>query len=146
MKRSETLHIIHLMSWSPTDENPTLGNFCLRHIQTVSDQSDSLVLNVQRVNYSIKNIEINLQNVDNYRQLNINIKDCITYGKTINKLVNAYRMFKAYNYGLRYIKKHLFRPDLVHLHVALPAGKIALYWKYRYGLSYVLSEHWSIYL
>ena len=74
-----------------------------------------------------KNIEINLQNVDNYRQLNINIKDCTAYGKTINKLVNTYRMFKAYNYGLRYINKHLFRPDLVHLHVALPAGKIALY-------------------
>lgn len=146
MHKSESLHIIHLLSWSPTEDNPTLGNFCLRHIQTVSDQSDSLVLNVQRVNHSIKNIEINLQNVDNYRQLNINIKDCTAYGKTINKLVNTYRMFKAYNYGLRYINKHLFRPDLVHLHVALPAGKIALYWKYRYGLSYVLSEHWSIYL
>lgn len=146
MHKSESLHIIHLLSWSPTEDNPTLGNFCLRHIQTVSDQSDSLVLNVRRVNHSIKNIEIHLQNVDNYRQLNIKIKDCTAYSKTINKLVNAYRMFKAYNYGLRYIKKHLFRPDLVHLHVALPAGKIALYWKYRYGLSYVLSEHWSIYL
>ena len=133
MTNSQALHIIHLLSWIPTEENPTLGNFCFRHIQTVSDQSDSLVLNVRRVDHAIKNIEIDLQNVDNYRQLNIKIKDCTAYGKTINKFVNAYRMFKAYNYGLRYIKKHVFRPDLVHLHVALPAGKIALYWKYRYS-------------
>lgn len=146
MMPSETLHIIHLVSWFPTEDNPTLGNFCFRHIQTVSDQSDSLVLNVRRVKHAIKNNEIDLQNVDNYRQLNVKIKECTTYSKTINKIVNNYRMFKAYNDGLRYIKKHVFHPDLVHLHVALPVGKIALYWKYRYGLSYVLSEHWSIYL
>lgn len=143
---SETLHIIHLLSWFPTEENPTLGNFCLRHIQTVSDVCQSVVLTVIKDNHIQRKKEIDIKTVDNYRHIQIKIQAFSSSYKKLNTLVNTYRMFKAYNYGLRYIRKHIFPPDLVHLHVALPAGKIARYWKFRYRLSYVLSEHWSIYL
>jgi glycosyltransferase involved in cell wall biosynthesis len=50
-----------------------------------------------------------------------------------------------YQYGLRYIKKRFFEPDLIHLHVAYPLGQVALLWKKRYGYKYVLTEHWTIY-
>ena len=36
-------------------------------------------------------------------------------------------------------------PDLVHVQVALKAGLIALYLKWRYRIPYILTEHWSGY-
>ena len=36
-------------------------------------------------------------------------------------------------------------PDLVHVQVALKAGLIALYLKWKYRIPYVLTEHWSGY-
>ena len=48
-------------------------------------------------------------------------------------------------HGLKYIKKHFFKPDLIHLHVAYPLGQVALLWKKLYGYKYVLTEHWTIY-
>ena len=34
---------------------------------------------------------------------------------------------------------------MLHLHVAWPAGRIALAWHRRYGYPYLLTEHWTIY-
>src|SRR4030095_4285029 len=37
-------------------------------------------------------------------------------------------------------------PDLVHVHVAYPAGLFALYLKKRKGIEYIISEHDGIYM
>jgi glycosyltransferase involved in cell wall biosynthesis len=47
--------------------------------------------------------------------------------------------------GFRYIRQHIAFPDLLHLHVALPVGKVALWWYFRHKIPYLLTEHWSIY-
>jgi glycosyltransferase involved in cell wall biosynthesis len=54
-------------------------------------------------------------------------------------------MLRMYQYGLNYIKKHFFEPDLIHLHVTYPLGQVALLWKKLFGYKYVLTEHWTIY-
>jgi glycosyltransferase involved in cell wall biosynthesis len=54
-------------------------------------------------------------------------------------------MLRMYQYGLKYIKKRFFKPDLIHLHVAYPLGQVALLWKKLFGYKYVLTEHWTIY-
>ena len=62
--------------------------------------------------------------------------------------INAIRklkMLRMYQYGLNYIKKRFFTPDLIHLHVAYPLGQVALLWKKLFGYKYVMTEHWTIY-
>ena len=59
--------------------------------------------------------------------------------------VRKLKMLRMYQYGLNYIKKRFFKPDLIHLHVAYPLGQVALLWKKLYGYKYVLTEHWTIY-
>jgi glycosyltransferase involved in cell wall biosynthesis len=62
--------------------------------------------------------------------------------------INAIRklkMLQMYQYGLEYIKKRFFKPDLIHLHVTYPLGQVALLWKKLLGYKYVLTEHWTIY-
>jgi glycosyltransferase involved in cell wall biosynthesis len=38
------------------------------------------------------------------------------------------------------------KPDLVHVHVLLRTGLAALWWRWRYGLPYIITEHWTLYL
>lgn len=138
-------NILHLLSWFPTPDDPTKGNFCLRHIEAIARSCPSVVLTVyQNANIQNKRI-LSYQVVENYTHVTIQIKSSRCFISTLGKIINKYRIFKAYNLGLKYIKKNIFIPDLVHLHVALPVGKIALYWKYRYKLPYLLSEHWTVY-
>lgn len=60
-------------------------------------------------------------------------------------MVNGIKRFAA----LRKMYRTVFEnsvPDLVHVHVAYPAGLFALYLKKRKGLEYIISEHDGIYM
>jgi len=63
-------------------------------------------------------------------------------------MASAAAKLKKWRWYLREIK-HLFKqrelPDLVHVEVLWPAGLLALYLKKRYGIPYIVSEHWSVY-
>lgn len=37
-------------------------------------------------------------------------------------------------------------PDLIHVHVLLRTGLAALWWRRRYGVPYIITEHWTLYL
>jgi len=145
MTPSETLHIIHLLSWFPTEENPSFGNFCLRHIEAVSSSCHSVVVTTHLKNDMTQKRDIQIKKEKNYTHVSVYVKSIRTF-PFFKKQINKLRLYKAYDFAYKYIKKHIFKPDLIHLHVALPLGRIALYWKYKYGIPYVLTEHWTIYL
>ena len=133
---SQKKNILHLLSWFPRPDTPTAGNFCLNHIQSVSDHVNSVVLSAY-VDPTVRHRTIEVIEYRNFQQVMIRVPK--------SPLPNAYRLFRAYNFGLKYIRKNFFEPDLVHLHVALPLGRVALYWKKRHHLPYVMTEHWTIY-
>ena len=133
---SQKKNILHLLSWFPRPDAPTAGIFCLKHIQSVSDHVNSVVLSAY-VDPTIRHRTVEIVPYRNFQQVLIRVPKSL--------LPNAYCLFRAYNYGLKYIRKNFFEPDLVHLHVALPLGRIALYWKRRHHLPYIMTEHWSIY-
>lgn len=129
-------NVLHLMSWFPRPGQPLSGNFCLKHIRSVSDDVNSIVLSAY-VDDNVKKREVEIVEHANFKQVYVHIPT--------SALPSSIRLFHAYNWGLKYIKKHFFNPDLVHLHVALPLGRVALYWRKRFGLKYVMTEHWTIY-
>ena len=133
---SQKKNILHLLSWFPRPGEPTAGNFCLNHIQSVSDSVNSVVLSAY-VDPTVRHRTVEVIPYRNFQQVLIRVPK--------SPLPNAYRLFRAYNFGLKYIRKDFFEPELVHLHVALPLGRVALYWKRRHHLPYVMTEHWTIY-
>ena len=143
--KEKSIHILHLLSWYPTPQDPTKGNFCIRHVNAIAMTNPSVVLIVISDSNIKKNREIKQEVVDNFIQVVITVKACKSKINPLINKINKYRLFKGYNFGLQYIKKNIFIPDLVHLHVTLPLGRVAMYWKWRYNLPYVLSEHWSVY-
>ena len=133
------MNILHLLSWFPTPDDPTLGNFCVRMIDALPEECHSVILSVCDGKNLTKSFEVKEIAGTHHTHVQIYIRPPKI--SAIRKL----KMLWMYQYGLKYIKKHFFKPDLIHLHVAYPLGQMALLWKKLYDYKYVMTEHWTIY-
>lgn len=133
------MNILHLLSWFPTPDDPTLGNFCLRMIDALPENCHSVILSVCNGKNITKSYEIKEIAGAHHTHVQIYIRP------PKNNALRKLKILRMYQYGLRYIKKRFFNPDLIHLHVAYPLGQVALLWRKLYGYKYVLTEHWTIY-
>ena len=133
------MNVLHLLSWFPTPDDPTLGNFCVRMIDALLEDCHSVILSVCDGKDMTKSFEVKEIPGAHHTHVQIYIRP------PKNSIVRKLKMLRMYQYGLKYIKKHFFDPDLIHLHVAYPLGQVALLWKKLFGYKYVLTEHWTIY-
>ena len=133
------MNVLHLLSWFPTPDDPTLGNFCVRMIDALPEDCHSVILSVCDGKDMTKSFEVKEIPGAHHTHVQIYIRP-----PKINA-IRKLKMLRMYQYGLNYIKKHFFEPDLIHLHVTYPLGQVALLWKKLFGYKYVLTEHWTIY-
>lgn len=133
------MNILHLLSWFPTPDDPTLGNFCVRMIDALPEDCHSVILSVCDGKNMTKSFEV--KEIAGARHTHVQIYIRPPRINALRKL----KMLRMYQYGLSYIKKRFFEPDLIHLHVTYPLGQVALLWKKLFGYKYVLTEHWTIY-
>ena len=133
------MNILHLLSWFPTPDAPTLGNFCVRMIDALPEECHSVILSVCDGKNMTKAFEV--KEIKGQHHTHVQIYICPPKANALRKL----KMLRMYQYGLNYIKKRFFEPDLIHLHVTYPLGQVALLWKKLIGYKYVLTEHWTIY-
>ena len=133
------MNILHLLSWFPTPDDPTLGNFCVRMIDALPEECHSVILSVCDGKDMTKSFEV--KEIEGAHHTHVQIYIRPPKSNAIRKL----KMLRMYQYGLKYIKKRSFELDLIHLHVTYPLGQVALLWKKLYGYKYVLTEHWTIY-
>jgi glycosyltransferase involved in cell wall biosynthesis len=133
------MNILHLLSWFPSPDDPTLGNFCVRMIDALPEECHSVILSVCDGKDMTKSFEVKEIKGQHHTHVQIYIRP-----PKINA-IRKLKMLRMYQYGLKYIKQHFFNPDLIHLHVTYPLGQVALLWKKLFGYKYVLTEHWTIY-
>ena len=133
------MNVLHLLSWFPTPDDPTLGNFCVRMIDALPEDCHSVILSVCDGKNMTKSFEVKEITGAHHTHVQIYIRP-----PKINA-IRKLKMLRMYQYGLKYIKKHFFNPDLIHLHVTYPLGQVALLWKKLFDYKYVLTEHWTIY-
>lgn len=133
------MNVLHLLSWFPTPDDPTLGNFCVRMIDALPEDCHSVILSVCDGKNMTKSFEVKEIPGAHHTHVQIYIRP-----PKINA-IRKLKMLRMYQYGLKYIKQRFFKPDLIHLHVTYPLGQVALLWKKLFGYKYVLTEHWTIY-
>lgn len=126
MKQSP--QVLHLASWYPSRKHPSLGNFVQRHAETLAARFPSVVLHA----CADEQWEI----VDKKKG---DLREVIVYFPRRWPLLS---MLRALNRGYGYIRREIFQPDLLHLHVVQPAGAWLLL---QAGLPYVVTEHFSAY-
>ncbi|MEO5946066.1 MAG: glycosyltransferase [Chitinophagaceae bacterium] len=139
----ENKKILWLCSWYPSKMEPFNGDFIQRHARAAALFNN---IHVIHVTYDFPNAAENPG-----QELNSNgqLREHIIYFKKKKsvkaKLTNQLRWLALYKKAIRnYIIKN-GKPDLVHIHVPIKAGVLALWMKKNYKIPYIITEHWGIY-
>ena len=135
-------HILYLPSWFPSRKDPYPGDFIKRHAEAAS------LYNRIAIFFTAVDDEINQPEIAE-EKINENLSIYVFYYPSkkglFSPVINGIKRFAA----LKKMYDKVFgnsAPDLVHVHVAYPAGLFALYLKKRKGLQYIISEHDGIYM
>ena len=127
-----TPRILHIASWYPSSVHGTLGNFVERHVQAISSLNGGEVWFAAAVPAG----EVVPANT---------VRDCGTYKARIF-------YFRARKPVVWQVTRTLLRAaedagsfDLIHLHVAYPAGRAARKLARRWKIPLALTEHWTAY-
>lgn len=135
-----------LCSWYPNRPEPFNGDFIQRHAEAVSKFEDIHVIYLVRdkegtLTRSVMQEDINRENFSE-TIIYYYVHPWPIWGKIVSWLRYRYLFKKVVR---QHFHNHGF-PDLVHVHVGVPAGAIALWIKRKWKIPYVLTEHWSGFL
>jgi glycosyltransferase involved in cell wall biosynthesis len=128
--------ILFTSSWFPSKSNGSLGNFVQRHAEAVALKNDVHVLYVS----SMKDLKT-IFHIENFEEMGVKIT--IVYFKS-SRAWNPLRKIRAFQKGWNYLANNLkLRFDLVHHNVIWKDGWQPLYLNLRYGIPYIITEHWT---
>ncbi len=140
--------LLWLASWYPNESDPYIGDFIKRQAEAVSIYQALHIVyvgkyssNFHEGSANIKITEINKTNL----QENLLYYSDKGNNRFITKIRSLTSYFRKHREYIRQLQKRNEMPDLVHVHIAMKAGLIALYLKWRFKIPYVLTEHWSGY-
>ena len=117
--------VVHIPSWFPDADKPLNGNFILRQIETINAETESIILHHATEDYTPA-----LPDKIHFHPVHYQHKKSLpaAYIAEFWKIVQQYG-----------------KPNLIHLHVALPLGPIAAHLAKKHHIPLIISEHWSIY-
>jgi glycosyltransferase involved in cell wall biosynthesis len=134
-----------LTSWYPTDLDKWNGDFIQRHAHAAA-----LFCNITVIHVEADSQGLLQELVVKQTSVNGNLTETIVLFKPARlKIAGRFLTFQRYT---KYFKKLVAEyieenglPDIVHVHVAMKAGIIALWVKNKFKVPYVVTEHWTIY-
>lgn len=134
-------NILWLPSWYPNPTDPFEGDFIQRHAHAAALQNNIHVL-------FIKPIPLN-KPVKEFIKITHNLTEQIIYINKekgfLKKVARQQLWLRQYKEAIKaYILKNGL-PHLVHVHVPWRVGVVALWMKRKFGIPYVITEHWGIY-
>ena len=136
MKKNQK-HIVFLSAWYPSSCDNMLGLFIERHAELLSSFFQVTVIYPSYCPKIKTGIFTKVKN--NVTNVNINI----SYQ---NKIIKWFLFFIFHLKAYKYVMGKYGKPSLTHVYILTREGVIALYYKWFYGIPYVITEHWSRYL
>ncbi len=139
--------ILVLPSWYPNKLSLFDGDFVQRHVQAISLYSSQYVIYVVK---DEKGIITNDSKVEKYETANcteviIYYKSIITGISFIDKLLSQKKYIHLYKKAIKEFVTNAGIPRLTHLHVAFKAGILAMWVKRKWGVPFIITEHWTGY-
>lgn len=141
------MNVLHLVSWYPNEKDPYNGDFIQRHLLALAGYIPVTVI------FLVKDSELNKNEILVSRnKKTTNLEEWIVRYGSINtgvRIVDQYFSIIRYKkYFKRFIDDYIRekgQPDLIHVHVALNAGLIALDLNKELKIPYVVTEHSTVY-
>jgi glycosyltransferase involved in cell wall biosynthesis len=142
------MRALWLASWYPNRLSPYNGDFIKRHAAAVSKQEDIQVIYVVRDEKGELTKEVLIENMSDGA-----LNETIIYYYSSPKMFRFFDKLSSEKKYRRLFKQAVEsyitkkgKPQLVHVHVGMKAGVIALWLKRTKRIPYVLTEHWSGFL
>lgn len=121
------------------------GLFVLRHAEAVAQKHDVNVLFVVS-RPEVHQVETETEISGRLKITRIYYPKSRNRIKALGRLMNVYRHIRFQQQWIREQIKAGNRPDLVHVHI-LTRSAVAAWWtKKKYGIPYLITEHWSRYI
>jgi glycosyltransferase involved in cell wall biosynthesis len=131
--------ILWLCSWYPNEEDAFTGDFIQRHALAVSLRHPIHVLYVHKSLMEHKKIKYTSL------QRNPNLQEHIYYVSVSKGVWQKCKWLITYVWlHLQFIQK-FGKPHLVHVQIPMKAGLLAWWCKMRWGIPYIVTEHYGIY-
>lgn len=135
--------ILWLCSWYPSKVDPFNGDFIQRHAKAAAAFNDIYVIYVAGDNSGKTiNKEKDIQTSDGLTEHIVYFSVSSSFWGRIRAHFNYLFVFKQAI--RRYIVEN-GKPDLVHVQVPMKAGLLALWFKKRYKVPFIITEHYGIY-
>lgn len=146
-KEVDQSEVLWLASWYPNGLDAYTGDFIQRHARAFAITRPLQVLHIAKddrglVTQSVKTVTTTAGNLTEtliyYHPPKVGIA-------LLNRLISTFFYLRA---GKKWLKNYLTSkntPVLVEVAVAMRAGILALWLKQKYGLRYVVKEHWTGY-
>ncbi len=126
------MKVLFLANWYPHRYDAMEGLFIQKHAFAVASFADICVLHM-RPDANVSSTETTIQDVQG-------VKEIIIYHSPSINLLTLLKL------GMSNVQTHWGMPDIVHAHVFSKCTLLALLIKLRYGIPYVITEHWSGFL
>lgn len=141
---SNNTPILWLASWYPNRLDPYTGDFIQRHARAVSSLRKVHVIFLRR-DESLKPGTMRIE-TSTTGSLCEEIAFYNSRGSgSIGKLLSLFYFLASYRKLILGFIAEYGHPSLVHVHVGLKAGLLAIWMKKSYGIPYLLTEHWTGY-
>ena len=138
------MRVLWLCSWYPSQIDPFDGDFIQRHAYAAAMFNDVCVIHIapdERAQ-ATDNVREEIKKTGRLTECIIYFKKSISIFGRVHGFLKWKRLFKK---AIKdYIDKN-GKPELVHVHVPMRAGLLALWLKRKYNIPYFVSEHWTIY-
>jgi len=136
--------ILWLASWYPNKLDQLSGDFIERHAKSASILNSITVIHVVKDYLNIT--EGRRSTVKKRYQSFPDLTAYLGYYKSSARGFFSFIMYFRFQKRLidQYIKEN-GKPDLINVHISFKAGLGALYCKWKYGIRYIVSEHWTIF-
>ena len=141
---SERLHVLVIPTWYPNGKDKLIGiyhkTFCKALVENVEADVNMLYIDRQGIKQLPKYPFMKKRYDDVYEGYTVYVRRMMSLSKLGYKVqVRAYtktveKLFKEY-------VKIKGRPDVIHAHVAVPAGYAAAYIGKKYGIPVIVTEH-----
>ncbi len=135
--------ILWLCSWYPGKTEPFNGDFIQRHAGAAALYNDIYVIHV--IGDASGQIKKTVEEINKQGQLTEQIIYFKKSSSVPGRFIGQYRLFSLYRKAIKKYIAEYGLPDLVHVHIPMKAGLMALWMKRRFGVSYLVTEHWGIY-
>ena len=137
------MRVLYLSAWYPHRYDAMLGLFVRKHAEAASRFCDVFVL------YIMADEHVN--RFDIVEQITNGVREVYVYypfakAPVLRQLTKAVGYVRAFWRGFAVVRQNFGLPDVVQANVLTRSGVLARKLKQKFGIPYIIVEHWSRYL